>query len=55
MQSADLGASPKAVSAWLVLSERDEQAEPLETQMPFPERKWSIVSLLIFGSVMLRM
>ena len=39
VQSASFGSSPKAVNAWLVFSDLDEHAEPLETQMPFPERK----------------
>ena len=53
VESAVLAASPNAVSALLVLSERDEQAEPLEIHISFPERKWSMVSLLMLGKEIL--
>ena len=54
MQSASFGVSPKASRVELVFCECDEQAEPDETQIPFDERKWSIVSLFMLGKVTLR-
>ena len=54
-ESASDADSPNAVSALLGVCECDEHAEPLETYIPSPERKWSIVSLLIEGRVKLKM
>lgn len=50
-QSACVFVNPNADSVGLVFPEREEQAEPLDTKMPFADKKCSIVSLFIFGSV----
>ena len=45
--------SPKPTRADEIFLECDEQADPADTQIPFPDRKLSIVSLLMLGKVTL--
>ncbi len=56
VQSASVAESPKSVSAALTFAcvLLDAHADPLDTKIPSRERKWSIVSLLMRGRVMLK-
>ena len=51
VESASASASPKPMRDDETCLECDEQAEPADTQKPFEDKKLSIVSLLMLGSV----
>ena len=50
-ESARRASRPKAMSAELGVAECEEQADPLDTNIPFEESICSIVSLLMLGRV----